>query len=374
MEQLQDEFHKNGTLRFKQITSNLLLGIDIGGSLAKLCIVVLKTSIDEITYIRSLKAFDEIEAPNYMIFLTLCQTPRSDNMICEVDNGSNNCSSSNTTNNNSTEFPLLFKLTSKYNIKKVDATGGGSEKFNNFVKKQLNIEFQKHDELISLVNGYLFLNQFNPFYKVENSKDIVRVPSTDLTFPHIAVNIGSGVSVLRVDSPNYKDVHRVAGTIMGGGTLLGLAKLLIGVDNYNDILELAQKGDNRKVDLTVKDIYGNQDKVGGDVIDLAGDVVASSFGKIHELIGVNKMDKFSKEDIAMGLLSMICFHITQIAKLVAEENNINHILFFGNFTRRGSFAVLCLNQCMKFWENKFKIRFNYYDGYLGSIGTLVEEK
>ena len=161
---------------------------------------------------------------------------------------------------------------------------------------------------------------------------------------------------------------------MGGGTLLGLAKLLIGVDNYNDILELAQKGDNRKVDLTVKDIYGNQDKVGGDVIDLAGDVVASSFGKIHELIGVNKMDKFSKEDIAMGLLSMICFHITQIAKLVAEENNINHILFFGNFTRRGSFAVLCLNQCMKFWENKFKIRFNYYDGYLGSIGTLVEEK
>jgi hypothetical protein len=29
---------------------------------------------------------------------------------------------------------------------------------------------------------------------------------------------------------------------------------------------------------------------------------------------------------------------------------------------------------MKLWENKFKIRFNYYDGYLGSIGTLVEEK
>lgn len=298
-------------------------------------------------------------------------------MICDNDCNSSNSSNNtanNTTNNNSIEFPLLFKLTSKYNIKKVDATGGGSEKFNNFVKKQLNIEFQKHDELISLVNGYLFLNQFNPFYKVENSKDIVRVPSTDLTFPHIAVNIGSGVSVLRVDSPNYKDVHRVAGTIMGGGTLLGLAKLLIGVDNYNDILELAQKGDNRKVDLTVKDIYGNQDKVGGDVVDLAGDVVASSFGKIHELIGVNKMDNFSKEDIAMGLLSMICFHITQIAKLVAEENNINHILFFGNFTRRGSFAVLCLNQCMKFWENKFKIRFNYYDGYLGSIGTLVEEK
>ena len=54
MEQLQEAFHKYGTLRFKQITSNLLLGIDIGGSLAKLCIVVLKTSIDEIAYIGSL--------------------------------------------------------------------------------------------------------------------------------------------------------------------------------------------------------------------------------------------------------------------------------------------------------------------------------
>lgn len=37
-------------------------------------------------------------------------------------------------------------------------------------------------------------------------------------FPHISVNIGSGVSILRVDSGT--SIKRVTGTLMGGGNLL----------------------------------------------------------------------------------------------------------------------------------------------------------
>ena len=59
------------------------------------------------------------------------------------------------------------------------------------------------------------------------------------------------MSIIRVGSPDPKDIKRMSGTIMGGGTLIGLAISLLGVDNYNDILELAKKGDHTKVDLTV---------------------------------------------------------------------------------------------------------------------------
>ena len=37
---------------------------------------------------------------------------------------------------------------------------------------------------------------------------------------------------------------------------MGLSKLLIDEDNFENIMKMAEKGDNREVDLIVKDIYG----------------------------------------------------------------------------------------------------------------------
>jgi pantothenate kinase len=41
------------------------------------------------------------------------------------------------------------------------------------------------------------------------------ITTAELKYPHIAVNIGSGVSILLVNS--IDDVKRVGGTLMGGG-------------------------------------------------------------------------------------------------------------------------------------------------------------
>lgn len=105
---------------------------------------------------------------------------------------------------------------------------------------------------------------------------------------------------------------------MGGGTLIGLSKLLINVDNYNDIMTLAKKGDNTNVDLLVGDIYsGSASNIG-----LDSDVIASSFGKISEIIQKNNIKNIKKEDIAKSLLSMICFHIAQLAFLMSKQKNV----------------------------------------------------
>jgi pantothenate kinase len=110
---------------------------------------------------------------------------------------------------------------------------------------------------------------------------------------------------------------------MGGGTLIGLCKLLIDVDNYNDIMTLAKQGDNTNVDLLVGDIYsGSASNIG-----LESDVIASSFGKISEIIQNNNIKNVRKEDVAKSLLSMICFHIGQIAFLMTKQKKVNKYIF-----------------------------------------------
>jgi pantothenate kinase len=44
---------------------------------------------------------------------------------------------------------------------------------------------------------------------------------------------------------------------------------------FDELLELAEKGDHRNVDMLVRDIYGGDYKMLG----LPGDLIASSFGK-----------------------------------------------------------------------------------------------
>ncbi len=61
---------------------------------------------------------------------------------------------------------------------------------------------------------------------------------------------------------------------------------MINVDNYSDILKLAEQGDNKNVDLIVGDIYGGK----ASNINLDREVIASSFGKINDLIHQNRLD------------------------------------------------------------------------------------
>jgi len=64
--------------------------------------------------------------------------------------------------------------------------------------------------------------------------------------------------------------------MIGGGTLLGLANLLTGVNDFNTILDLSKQGDNREIDMLVRDIYGDHSPYS----ELSGDILASSFAKV----------------------------------------------------------------------------------------------
>src|ERR1700733_14803266 len=96
-------------------------------------------------------------------------------------------------------------------------------------------------------------------------------PDPPNIYPYLLVNIGSGVSMLKVSGPHKYE--RVGGTSLGGGTLWGLLSLLTGARSFEEMLELASRGDNSRVDMLVGDIYGTDyGKIG-----LKSTAIASSF-------------------------------------------------------------------------------------------------
>ena len=96
-------------------------------------------------------------------------------------------------------------------------------------------------------------------------------------YPYLLVNIGSGVSMIKVSGP--RQYQRIGGTSLGGGTLWGLLSLLTGARNFDDMLRLTENGDNTAVDMLVGDIYGTDyNKIG-----LKSTTIASSFGKVYKM-------------------------------------------------------------------------------------------
>lgn len=157
----------------------------------------------------------------------------------------------------------------------VCATGGGAYKFEKDFISEVNLELHKFDELDSVIHGIHFMEAYNPHecYYIEDPLDEEKCRMVPFDFSHpypfLVVNIGSGVSILAVYSPDkYK---RVSGTSLGGGTFVGLTCLLTGCKTFEEAIALAKYGDSNKIDKLVKDIYGGDYPKFG----LSGDTIAS---------------------------------------------------------------------------------------------------
>lgn len=96
-------------------------------------------------------------------------------------------------------------------------------------------------------------------------------------YPYLLVNIGSGVSMIKVSGP--RQFERIGGTHLGGGTFWGIMSLLTGARSFDEMLAMADRGDNSGVDMLVGDIYGmDYSKIG-----LKSTAIASTFGKVFRM-------------------------------------------------------------------------------------------
>lgn len=274
------------------------------------------------------------------------------------------------------KMPEFLRMAAKKNLAEIAstvcATGGGAEKFEELAKQELGVQFYKFDELESVIHGLEFTFAQNKrgecFFwdrPMESNPEIKAFPCTNgLPYPYLVVNIGSGVSILSVRGP--RDFKRVSGSSLGGGMFLGLCALLTGCQTFEEALELASRGDNTEVDKLVRDIYGGDYNLFG----LPGDTVASSFAK---MIDPECRAKVRKEDLARAALVTITNNIASIARLCAQAEGVQKVLFVGNFLRVNPIASKRLAFAMEYWsQGKTKALFMQHEGYFGAVGCLLE--
>ncbi|XP_034431974.1 pantothenate kinase 2, mitochondrial isoform X2 [Hippoglossus hippoglossus] len=242
------------------------------------------------------------------------------------------------------------------------ATGGGAYKFESDFRTMADLKLHKLDELDCLIRGVLYIDSVvssgpSECYYFENPTDpdhCVQKPYTlENPYPLLLVNIGSGVSILAVYSENnYK---RVTGTSLGGGTFLGLCCLLTECSSFEEALEMASQGESTRVDKLVRDIYG-------------GDY--ESFGN---MMSKEKRESVSKADLARATLVTITNNIGSITRMCALNENIERVVFVGNFLRVNTLSMKLLAYAMDYWsKGQLKALFLRHEGYFGAVGALLE--
>lgn len=167
----------------------------------------------------------------------------------------------------------------------------------------------------------------------------------------IVVSMGTGTSFVKVQG---KKIEHIGGTGIGGGTLLGLSRLLLKTQNIDTIAQLASEGSLNNIDLQIQDICSKA------LPGLPLDATASNFGKVD--------GDASPEDLASGIIHLVLRAIAQSAILSSLNSNIHDFVLIGNLTQ--------LPQCRDIFskiEEMYNVRFHIpqYSEYSTAIGAAL---
>lgn len=142
------------------------------------------------------------------------------------------------------------------------------------------------------------------------------LPKEDSAAPVLVVSAGSGTAVVEARGDQYT---HVTGTGVGGGTLLGLSRLLLRTTDPREIDALARRGDPNGADLSLADV------VSGPIGQLPANATAVNFGRLarHDIA-------VSREDLAAALVTLVGQVIGLIAINAARARQVERIIVTGH--------------------------------------------
>jgi type II pantothenate kinase len=174
-------------------------------------------------------------------------------------------------------------------IQGIMITGAGASKIKNDI---FGIPTVKIDEIRAIGIGGIFLSEKQ----------------------HIIIaNIGTGTAVIEAGPDG---ISHLGGSGVGGGTILGLAKKLLPITDFNGIMGLAETGSLDQVDLLLEDIMET------DISFLDRKATASNFGKM--------LDTAGSGDIALGIVNLVYQVIGMLSVFAAKSRNTNQVVVTGN--------------------------------------------
>lgn len=212
------------------------------------------------------------------------------------------------------KFTMQNNLTLS-DIDRVLMTGVGSS----FIDKPLySLKCEKVSEFNSVGNGGLYLSGLDEA---------------------IVVSMGTGTAIMHAKREGERTVTEyLGGTGVGGGTLLGLSRRMIGVDTIEHLEQLCEGGDLSNVDLRIKDMSSDH------TFQINDEITASNFGKLSDIA--------SQNDVALGIANMVGETIAMLAVFAARSYNLKNVVLTGNLT-----AIKAVARVFEGLETFFGVRF-----------------
>lgn len=170
----------------------------------------------------------------------------------------------------------------------------------------------------------------------------------------LVVSMGTGTSIVQCDG---NDIRHIGGIGLGGGTLMGLSRIMLKTDDVKQVVALALEGDIGNIDVLIGDI--SPDPLPG----LPKTATASLFG--------NARSNATREDIALGIINTVLQTIGSSCILASLNTGIKEYVLIGNLT--------LLPQCKVVFpamEKLYKVRFIIpkYSEFCTAIGAALAYK
>lgn len=155
----------------------------------------------------------------------------------------------------------------------------------------------------------------------------------------VVVSMGTGTALIHAKkNGKTTETTYLGGTGVGGGTLLGLSRKMIGVDTIEHLEALCADGNLDNIDLRIKDISKDPS------FQIGGDITASNFGKVSDIA--------SKNDIALGIANMVAETIAMLAVFAARNFKVKTVVLTGNLT-----ALKPITDVFEGLEESFGVKF-----------------
>lgn len=132
----------------------------------------------------------------------------------------------------------------------------------------------------------------------------------------VVVTMGTGTAFLWAEEDG--SVRHLCGSGIGGGTLGGLCRKLVGMERFGQIKKLAAQGDLSQVDLTIRDITRNPAPT------LDPTLTAANFGNLAE--------DAAPADLAAGAVNLVLQAIGTMTVLACQCCQTRTVVLTGSMT------------------------------------------
>lgn len=213
-------------------------------------------------------------------------------------------------------------------IDSIFMTGVGASYINDPI---YSLECKKVDEFSSIGRGGLYLSGLDEA---------------------IVVSLGTGTALIHAKrNGETVETTYLGGTGVGGGTIVGLSRKMLGIGDISHLDSLCDGGDLDKVDLRIKNLSSKKTYE-----NMNDELTASNFGKLSDLA--------NKHDIALGLCNMVAETIGMISVFAARSYGIRDIVLTGHLT-----TIQTINKTILAFNRLFGMNFITPD--MAQYGTVI---